>query len=142
LKSYRPKTGCSRHALSHRVPRPDNIPRDLLQSTAKTPIEFNKSVESLRRYSLIETGEGMISIHRLVQKVVRDRLLAQEKHKEWAEKAITLVHDAFPFDSDDYANWPACSRLLAHANAVADQAEEWEVGLDSTQYLLNHRVFT
>jgi tetratricopeptide (TPR) repeat protein len=116
---------------------PDNIPRDLLQSTAKTPIEFNKAVESLRRYSLIETGDGMISVHRLVQKVVRDQLAAQEKQEEWAEKAVGLVNDAFPTQSDKYANWPACSRLLAHARAAADQAEELEVGLEDTSRLLN-----
>ncbi len=89
------------------------------------------------RYSLIETGDGIISIHRLVQKVVRDRLAAQRKHKKWAEKVICLVNDAFPVDSHDYSNWPACSRLLAHAIVVADRAEELEVVLDSASRLLN-----
>jgi len=116
---------------------PDNIPRDLLQSTAKTPIEFNKAVESLRQYSLIETRDGMISVHRLVQKVVRDRLVAQGMHREWAEKAIRLVDVAFPFKSDDYANWPACSRLLPHALVVVDQAEELEIGLRNAVSLSN-----
>jgi len=115
----------------------DNIPRDLLQSTAKTPIEFNKAVESLRRYSLIETADGMISIHRLVQKVVRDLLTVEGKDKAWVEKTVKLVNGAFPFESDNYTNRPACSRLLAHALAVADQAEHLEVALDGAARLLN-----
>jgi tetratricopeptide (TPR) repeat protein len=116
---------------------PDNIPRDLLQSTTKTAIEFNKAVESLRRYSLIETGDGMISIHRLVQKVVRDRLVVQEKHKEWVEKAVILLEAAFPIQANSYTNWPACSRLLSHALAVAEQAYGFEVALTETTFLLN-----
>jgi tetratricopeptide (TPR) repeat protein len=116
---------------------PDNIPRDLVQSTAVTLIEFNKAVESLRRYSLIEASEGMISIHRLVQKVVRDLLVAQGKHQEWAERAIRLVNDAFPTDSDNYTNWPACSRLLPHAITLSGRAEELGIALDVTTRLLN-----
>jgi tetratricopeptide (TPR) repeat protein len=116
---------------------PDNIPRDLLQSTAKTPIEFNNAVESLRDYSLIETGEGMISVHRLVQKVIRDRLFAQGKHKGWVEMAVGLVSVAFPSQSGNFSNWPACSLLLAHALAVADHAEKLGVALENAQYLLN-----
>jgi len=115
---------------------PDNIPRDLLQSTTKTPIKFNKAVESLRRYSLIETGDGMISVHRLVQKVVRDRLLVSGTHKEWAENAIRLVNDAFPHDSQDYTNWPSCSRLLAHALAAANR-EELQIAFSAAANLLN-----
>ncbi len=116
---------------------PDNIPRDLLQSTAKTPIELNKAVESLRRYSLIETGDDVISIHRLVQKVVRDRLAAEGKHNEWVEKAFGLMKAAFPEDGDDYRTWLMCSRLLAHALSAASHAEESESGLSDVARLLS-----
>jgi tetratricopeptide (TPR) repeat protein len=115
---------------------PDNIPRNLLQSTAANPLAFNKSVEALRRYSLIETGEDTVSVHRLVQEVTRNGLEESERRR-WAEAAVELVNNDFPSDSDDYRNWSICSRLLAHAIEATKYAEELAVGLDPAFRLLN-----
>jgi tetratricopeptide (TPR) repeat protein len=115
---------------------PDKIPRDLLQSTAATPIAFNKSVEGLRCYSLIETGEGTISVHRLVQKVTRERLDEQDQRR-CAEAALKLVDDAFPSRAFDYTSWPVCSRLLAHAIEAANRSETLQAGLEFAARVLN-----
>lgn len=114
---------------------PDNIPRDLLKSTAANPLALNKSIEALRRYSLIEAGTESINVHRLVQQVTRGRLSGEEQRR-WAEAAVELVNENFE-DPLDYRNWPACAKLLAHALDAARHAEELTAGQEATGHLLN-----
>ena len=128
---------------------PDDIPVELLNSGVQylpgslaavtaDPMAFDNAVDSLRRYSLVEvTAESeSISVHRLVHAVTRDRLDGDEL-KKWAEAAVHIVDEAFPFDSDDVRTWPVCSRLLPHALAAAEHAEALDVASDSTWRLLN-----
>ena len=115
---------------------PDDIPRDLLHSTAESPLAFNRTVEALRRYSLVQTGDGVISVHRLVQEVTRSGLEGAEE-KRWAEAAVKLVNDAFPFYSEDYRNWPTCARLLPHALQVTDHGVRLSAGLQAVGRLSN-----
>jgi tetratricopeptide (TPR) repeat protein len=126
---------------------PDDIPVELLNSgvqylpesltaVASDPLAFDDAVAPLRRYSLVEITAESISVHRLVQAVIRDRLDGDEL-KKWAEAAIHIVDEAFPFDSDDVGTWPVCSRLLPHALAAVEHAEALDVASDSTGRLLN-----
>ncbi|KAF5425651.1 MAG: Tetratricopeptide (TPR) repeat [Candidatus Methanocomedens sp.] len=125
----------------------DDIPVELLNSgvqylpesltaVAADPLAFDDAVDPLRRYSLVEITAESISVHRLVQAVNRDRLDGDEK-KKWAEAAVRIIDEAFPFDSDDVRTWIVCSRLLSHALAAAEHAEALDVALDSTGRLLN-----
>jgi tetratricopeptide (TPR) repeat protein len=115
---------------------PDDIPRELLQGTAESPLAFNRRVEALLRYSLIRSGDGVIGVHRLVQEVTRKGLEAAEQRK-WAEAAVTLVGDAFPFDLRDYRTWSACARVLAHAHQVTEHGERLSVSLAAVSRLLS-----
>jgi tetratricopeptide (TPR) repeat protein len=114
---------------------PDNIPRDLLQPADADQLEFDDSVAALRRYSLIQTAEGVIGVHRLVQEVTRNGLDDAEQ-KRWAEAAVKLVNDAFPMPLD-YRNWPACAKLLPHALQVTEHGERLSVRLEAVTRLLN-----
>ncbi len=116
---------------------PDDIPLDIITGGAKhlpdslaealaDPITFNKIIAALRRYSLIERSGEAISIHRLVQLVLRDRL-TEDAAKIWAEAAVRLVNKAFPFDSDDVRTWPVCSKLLPHSLVVIEHAKALRV---------------
>ena len=126
---------------------PDDIPVELLNlgvqhlpeslaAVAGDPLAFDDAMDPLRRYSLVEITAGTISVHRLVQAVTRDRLDEDEK-KKWAEAAVRIVNEAFPFESYDVSTWPVCSRLLPHALAAAEHAEALDVASDSTGRLLN-----
>ncbi len=126
---------------------PDDIPVELLSSgvqylpgslaaLASDPLAFDDAVDPLRRYSLVEITAETISVHRLVQAVTRDRLDGDEL-KKWAEAAVRIVNEAFPFDSDDVGTWPVSTRLLPHALAAAEHAEALDVASDSTEKLLN-----
>jgi tetratricopeptide (TPR) repeat protein len=127
---------------------PDDIPRDVisagaqhlpepLRATAADPLTFDEAVAALRQYSLIETGpDATLSLHRLVQAVIRDRL-GEAGRRQWAEAAVEVVNAAFPYDSDDVRTWGECARLLPHAVATTDFAEPLGVGLEVAARLLD-----
>lgn len=126
---------------------PDDIPRDVVCAGAgRLPTELaevvadelalDDAVAALLHYSLIEADENGWSIHRLVQAVMRDRM-SEDDQKRWAEAAVRIVNDTFPFDSDDVRTWQECVRLLAHALAAAELSEVLQVALDATGRLLN-----
>jgi tetratricopeptide (TPR) repeat protein len=128
---------------------PDEIPLQVLISSKgsqhlpsalvkalKDPIAFNDVVASLRRYSLVKVREDrLLSIHRLVQAVGRDRL-TEEDMKGWAKIAVLLLSEAFLFDSDDLRTWPACSTLLPHALAATEHARGLQVAYEASGRLL------
>jgi tetratricopeptide (TPR) repeat protein len=126
---------------------PDDIPLDTLQggtkylpeplsATVADEFQWNETVGALRRYSLMEISEGAVAVHRLVQAVARERLNEAE-WKQWAEAAVKVVNDAFPFDSDDFRTWKQCARLLPHALIAAEYSEKAQIAPDSTGRLLN-----
>jgi tetratricopeptide (TPR) repeat protein len=128
---------------------PDKIPREvivagaenlpkLLRTAVSNPVSFDETVIAIRRYSLIESDrrDSTLSMHRLVQAVIRGRL-EQAGRQHWAEIAVKLVNNAFPSDSDDVRTWKASDRLLPHAIATADFAENLGVGLEAAARLIN-----
>lgn len=113
---------------------PDDIPlaalRDGLAQQVDGPlallrdeIEFDRCVAALRRYSLVKTGDGTLSIHRLVQVVTRDRL-PTEAHAGWAQAALQLVEAVYPRSGLSGDVQPASGRLLPHALAVLSHAAQ------------------
>ncbi|MBI3697510.1 MAG: TIR domain-containing protein, partial [Acidobacteria bacterium] len=121
------------HLLAYLAP--DDIPRDLVEgAAAKNPLEWNRAVAALRRYSLAELRDDAFALHRLVQAVIRASLSAEA---EWAERAMRLLDDAFPFKGDKVETWTRSSRLLPHALAAATHAEALAVAQEATGRLLN-----
>jgi len=125
---------------------PDDIPLDIVQQAAKLPeplaeaasdpVQFDDAIGAVRRFSLVFRSGDVLSVHRLVQAVTRERM-AEEARKLWAAAAARAVNRGFPIDSGDVRTWPACSRLLAHALAAADHCEALKVGPGETGWLLN-----
>jgi tetratricopeptide (TPR) repeat protein len=126
---------------------PDDIPQTLIRdegqylpeplaTLASDPLMMNKALAVLLRYSLVEVKDTGLSVHRLVQAVVRDQLQENLK-KRWAEVAVHLIVNAFPVASDEVRTWSQCARLLPHALAVAGYAQKLEVALDATGQLFN-----
>ncbi|MEX2247121.1 MAG: FxSxx-COOH system tetratricopeptide repeat protein, partial [Dehalococcoidia bacterium] len=125
---------------------PDDIPirlllgrEDLVPDAMKPlldPVCFDKAVEALRRYSLVEVADDSLSVHRLVQAVIGETLDGDGRGL-YAAAAVTLVNAVFPYDSDDYRYWPACAVLLAHALAAASNAERCGAELATCDRVLN-----
>ncbi len=125
---------------------PDNIPKSLLAEGAELlpeplayvvtkPLEFDDAVAAPKRYSLLTFADNLLSIHRLVQAVTRNRL-SDEGQRIWAEAALRLVDGSFP-DSNYVRAWPSCSAILPHALAAAKCAEYLRVAPNTTGRLLN-----
>jgi tetratricopeptide (TPR) repeat protein len=127
---------------------PDDIPLEIIREGAALlpasladavldPILFNDAIAALRRYSLAEVQDNsFLSIHRLVQAVVRDRL-DEEARKTWAQAAVSLVNSIFPDNSDDVRTWHICSNLLPHALAASEHARELQMVYEAAGRLLN-----
>jgi len=96
----------------------------------------NRLIAELRRYGLIgRTGET-VSVHRVLQHVVRDSL-DQVMSRSATEEAAKLVGSLFPRDADDPRHWDACAMLVPHARIVADYALGTDAGLEEAASALN-----
>ncbi|WP_166678495.1 tetratricopeptide repeat protein [Kribbella voronezhensis] len=97
------------------------------------PVAVGDAAAALRRYSLLTAaGNGMVSVHRLVQHVT----LAQEPANavgQWRQAAGALVEAAIPADPDLPEGWPVFALLLPHARAVLDLISSgmWRIALYS-----------
>jgi tetratricopeptide (TPR) repeat protein len=106
-----------------------------LAATVADPLAYQQTIAALRRYSLLKTSADSLSVHRLVQAVVRQQL-DHDQQQHWASAALHLVCAAFPTEPLDPAVWPASARLLPHALAVTDHATTLSVGPQTTAWLL------
>ena len=104
---------------------PDDIPLSLITAEVMNEIARGDAVAALYEVSLLEIenegDETTVSVHRLAQTVMRDRLAKQEKAEEVAALALTLVADAFPrgeIGPDDVRSWPVCAALRPHVLSV------------------------
>lgn len=106
---------------------PEPIPRDLLQrgqyvlgpplrEPLSDPIVVSRAMRELGRYALarIDNARKTLQVHRLVQKLLRDELTADEAGAVGHE-VHQLLAAADPGDPDSLDNWPAYRELLAHS---------------------------
>jgi tetratricopeptide (TPR) repeat protein len=129
---------------------PDDIPLSLLRdgawllalvSSSLSQVEgdsliLDDALTAFRRYSLATVEEEALSVHRLVQAVTQDRL-PEEERRSWAARACCFVDTLFPYEDDEPTTWAPGVRLLPHAMAAAQHAEELSVALAEAGHLLN-----
>lgn len=117
---------------------PDDIPRDLvhkhsdvldspLREVAADPMTWDLLLGSLIGFSLVTADPERISIHRLVQRTIRNQLTPDER-TAFRAYAVRLLAAAFPDNSRDKASWPTCGRLLPHVSRLADSPPSGELG--------------
>jgi tetratricopeptide (TPR) repeat protein len=128
---------------------PEEIPRELfarrldpptaeLHWLAEDPFALDAAVAALRRFGLVKADEQMLSVHRLLQQVVRDGLDRAAKVVR-IRVAVRLLEQALPFGGHaDPGLWPVCARLLPHALAATEHAEQLEVEPLTTAGLLEN----
>ena len=127
---------------------PEGIPLDAIRDEARglpSPLDsvpadalrLDSAIAGLLRFSLIGRKGEDLSVHRLVQAVVRDRLEDAER-QGFAATAVGLLNARFPFESQDVRTWPVCARLLTHALQAAHWAEAFAAAPEATARLLNH----
>ena len=125
---------------------PDAIPLELiaqgaihlgatLEPVAADVLQLDQALEILQAYSLVKRdGENRtLSMHRLVQAVLKDKLEEGEKLL-WAKRAILAVNAAFP--RAETGTWLQCERLLPHSLLVAQYIETEQIINEEAGHLL------
>jgi tetratricopeptide (TPR) repeat protein len=121
-----------------------HLPDDLALTVAD-PLAFQRALDALTRFSLVEVHEEKeisledpraITLHRLVAALARDRL-TEDQRRAFAGAAARLVASAFVFDSADPSTWPRAASLLPHALAAATHAQATGVPVEVTCGLLD-----
>lgn len=127
---------------------PDAIPEEMimqgvsdldasLQELIPDVFALDEALGTLRKYSLLrrDPETRMLTVHRLVQAVVRDRMDPQEQH-QWAQCMVRVVNRTFP--NVETTPWSLCSRFLPHTHwAVQLIQQEQILSLPAAQ-LLDH----
>jgi tetratricopeptide (TPR) repeat protein len=112
---------------------PDAIPMELVAQVAtnlgshhaaalEDALALDEAIATLGAYSLIHRNakEKTLSIHRLVQVVLRDSM-DKPTRRLWAERTVQTVNRVFPEVS--FPTWPLCERYLPHAFACVELIE-------------------
>ena len=88
------------------------------------PLAADDAIAALRRYSLVTpAGDGLVSIHRLVQAVTVDQT-AGDLLAQWRQAAAAVIEAAIPARADAPQTWPTFALLLPHAHAAVDEDSE------------------
>ena len=114
---------------------PDAIPEEIitegapalgpnLQAVEESPLVFNQAIGVLLSYSLLKRkpGEHLLSLHRLVQAVLKDGMDELTSH-QWAERVVQAVNQTLPADVD-YGPYSRYERCLPHAQECAQLIEQ------------------
>jgi Tetratricopeptide repeat len=101
---------------------PDVAP--VLMPLLENRLAAGDAVAALRRYSLVTpAGDGLVSVHRLVQAVTIDQMPG-DLAGQWRQAAAALIEAAIPADTNPPQTWPVCAALLPHARvALADDSD-------------------
>ena len=126
---------------------PESIPEEVitlgaaelgptLEAVASDPLRVDSIIELLLRYSLIRrnSGEESLSIHRLVQAVLKDGL-DREAQRMWTERVIRAVNLAFPDVVSQTRE--TCQRLLPLVHICVTRSEEYALTFPEAVHLFN-----
>ncbi len=99
---------------------------------------MDEIIRELLRFSLIRRNSdtNTLTIHRLVQAVIRDSMDEEVQHM-WAARAIRIIYRAFPDQANDTKTWPQCQKCLPHALVCASLIEQYRLVFPETARLLN-----
>ena len=99
----------------------------ILQPVAEDEFELNEAIGELRKYSLIKRDPELkfLNMHRLVQAVIKDTM-NEERQRQWAERTVRMVSQAFP-DPKDVSSWSVCQQYLPHAQVSRELIEYWGI---------------
>jgi tetratricopeptide (TPR) repeat protein len=111
-------TGVSRVSIS---PELDEALRD--------PIKLARAIRDINRYGLakIDHGNNTLQLHRLVQLVLRNRVMAPQVQAQMRHGAHQLLASLDPYDPESSRHWPRYRELLPHAYSanIVDCNDQW-----------------
>src|SRR6185295_11675331 len=84
---------------------------------ANADLETADAISALRRYSLLNAHAADVTVHRLLQDVVRENIAA-DKRLYFEDLALAVVTDLFQRDRHHYHDSQLADRLLSHSVTV------------------------
>jgi tetratricopeptide (TPR) repeat protein len=127
---------------------PDAIPEEIiaegaaelgpnLQAVVANPLLLNQAIGVLLSYSLLkrQPEEHLLSIHRLVQAVLKDDMDKPIYH-QWVERVVQAVNQALP-DDVEYRTYSRYKRCLPHVQKCAQLVEREQLTSYAARRLLN-----
>jgi tetratricopeptide (TPR) repeat protein len=103
---------------------PDRIPEEVLSPAAADPVQLDEALADLSMLSLVQRDPRSrgVTVHRLVQDVVRSTLLEDEQ-RDWALRAVSAIAGALP-SSEPY-HFSRFLRFVPHAEAAIEIVIRW-----------------
>jgi tetratricopeptide (TPR) repeat protein len=103
---------------------PDPIPRDVFRRGTQAtqtqvrdlladPILLARAVRELGRFALVKIDGRALSVHRLIQALLRDEL-DQAEQADYRHEVHMILAAAAPASPDDSSLWPRYNELVAH----------------------------
>jgi hypothetical protein len=87
-------------------------------------LAVSDAIAALRRYSLARpAGDGLVSVHRLVQAVTAGQI-PEGLRDAWRQAAAAVIDAAIPGDPLQSSAWPVFAVLLPHAQAALSAGNE------------------
>jgi len=130
---------------------PDAIPEEVftdasfsldpvLQLMAEDTLALDAAMATLRCYSLLQRNPGnkTLTIHRLVQAVLRDRM-NEEEQRQWAEHVVQMIAAAVPSIEGitGGAEWERGKRYFSQVLMSISLIETWKLQLSKAEQLLH-----
>lgn len=130
---------------------PDPIPRDMFRRSTQAagslvgdviadPILLTRAIRELGRLALVKIDGRTISVHRLIQALLRDELSPDEQ-ADYRHEAHSILAGGAPRTPTDSRMWPRYAELVAHVGAAATdmgqctEATHRAFALDVVRYL-------
>jgi tetratricopeptide (TPR) repeat protein len=88
-----------------------------------TKTRFLEAKRSLLKYTLVLAGNEILSMHRLLQRVIRHKMDDNEKSK-WIESLIKTIDAILPEDTNIKENRDIYLQMLPHVSNIIRLAEE------------------
>jgi tetratricopeptide repeat protein len=104
------------------------------------PIDLSSAISTLGRYAVVKKDGAYITVHRLVQGLLRADLDPAEQN-DYRQDAHSILAAGAPGNPSDDKTWPQYSDLVAHVGSAATDLAHCEVAdhrrfaLDMVRYL-------
>ncbi len=94
-------------------------------------------IEPLEKCSLITRQGLFISIHKLVQMVIRDSITDEAIQKEQIEEVINIMSQIYHFDLHNQETWEETSLFIPHIESLMDYMEKFDIKTEQAGYILH-----
>lgn len=114
---------------------------EILPEVLKDELIFDNAIEELLKYSLISITKNNISIHRLVQSVIRSEL-SEEQQKKWLDTGFNILKNELIFNVEDKVQRFKVAKLIPHAQEILKYLNKYKIiSNDLVKFVINLNIY-